>query len=153
MQESGSETLMSCIEPHLVELISAMGQIRRSLTGSESLSLANDLIYGTQVEKDIIQWKKSRNEYNPNAPVLGKKYWQLFKRRWAHRLVTRCGKKFARDRSKTLTYQNVKKMYEDVYKSLVQVGNATKTNEFSSEYDGPLKTNFHLIHPEIQSWN
>ena len=58
MQESGSETLMSCIEPHLVELISAMGQIRRSLTGSESLSLANDLIYGTQVEKDIIEWKK-----------------------------------------------------------------------------------------------
>ena len=55
MQESGSETLMSCIEPHLVELISVMGQIRRSLTGCESLSLANDLIYGTQVEKDIIK--------------------------------------------------------------------------------------------------
>ena len=149
MQESGSETLMSCIEPHLVELISAMGQIRRSLTGSESLSLANDLIYGTQVEKDIIQWKKNRNEYNPNAPVLGKKYWQLFKRRWAHRLVTRRGQKFALDRSKALTYRNVKKMYDDVYESLVLAGNATKSKEFTSEYIGSLKTNFHLTHPEM----
>ena len=117
------------------------------MTGSDSLSLANDLIYGTQVEKDIIEWKKSRNEYNPNAPVLGKKYWQLFKRRWAHRLVIRCGQKFALDRSKELTYRNV--IYEDLYKPLVQTGNATKTNEFTSEYDGPLKTNFHLTHPEM----
>ena len=75
MQESGSETLMASIEPHLVELICAMGQIRRSLTGSESLSLANDLIYGTEVEHDIIQWKKKRKEYDPDGPVLGKKYW------------------------------------------------------------------------------
>ena len=92
MQESGSETLMPCIEPHLVEFISTMGQIRRSLSGCESLSLANDLIYGPQAEKEIIEWEKRRNEYNPNAPVLGKKYWQLFKRRWTHRVVTRLDK-------------------------------------------------------------
>ena len=61
MTESGSETLMAPIEPHLVELICTMGQIRRSLTASESLSLANDLIYGTQVEEDVIKWKKRRN--------------------------------------------------------------------------------------------
>ena len=71
----------------------------------------------------------------------------MFKRRWAHRLVTRRGQKFTLDRSKELTYRNV--IYEDLYKPLVQTGNATKTNEFTSEYDGPLKTNFHLTHPEM----
>ena len=73
MQESGSETRMASIEPHLVEMICAMGQIRRSLTGSECLSLTNDLIVGTQIEKDVIRWKKNRKEYDPEGPVLGKK--------------------------------------------------------------------------------
>ena len=72
IQESGSETLMTPNEPHLVELICAMGQIYWSLTASDSLSLDNDLIYGTQVEKDVIKWKKRRNEYDPDSPVLGK---------------------------------------------------------------------------------
>ena len=48
-----------------------------------------------------------------------------------------------------MTYRNVRKMYGDVYESLVQAGNATKSNEFSSEYDGPLKTNYHLTHLEM----
>ena len=100
MQESGSKTMMAAIELYLVELICAMGQIRQFLTGSESLSLTNDLIFGTQIENDIIEWKKKRKEYDPDGPVLGKKYWQLFKRRWGHRLVTRCGQKFALDRSR-----------------------------------------------------
>ena len=39
-------------------------------------------------------------------------------------------------------------MYNDVYKSLVQSENAEKSNEFSSEYDSPFKTNFKLTHPE-----
>ena len=65
--------MMSSIDPHLVELICAMGQICRPLTASESLSVANDLISSTQLEKDIIQWKKKRNEYNPKSPVLNVK--------------------------------------------------------------------------------
>ena len=73
----------------------------------------------------------------------------MFKRRWAHRLVTRRGQKFALDKRKALTYRYVKKMYEDVYESLVQAENATKINEFTSDYDGPLKINFHLTHPEM----
>lgn len=62
MQESGSETLMAPIGLYLVKLICAMGQIRRFLTGSESLSLTNDLIFGTQIGNDIIEWKKRRKE-------------------------------------------------------------------------------------------
>ena len=109
LQGGGAETLMASVEPHLVELICAMGEIRRCLTASVAVALANDLIHGTETEKQIIQWKKKRNEYNNNSPVLDRKWWQLFKKRWAHRLVTKRGQKFALDRSCALTYSNVKK--------------------------------------------
>ena len=106
-QGGGTETLMYDIEPHLVELICAMARIRRCLTTTESIALANDLISGTDLERKIIEWKKKRFEYFPSSPVLGKKYWLLFKKRWAHKLVTKRGQKFAMDRSNSLTYSNV----------------------------------------------
>lgn len=52
-QGGGSETLMNEVEPHLVELICAMARIRRCLTTSESIALANDLIAGTRLEKKL----------------------------------------------------------------------------------------------------
>ena len=57
-QGGGSESLMRDVEPHLVDLIIAMARIRRCLTTSESMALANDLISGTKIEKSIIEWKK-----------------------------------------------------------------------------------------------
>ena len=108
LQGGGPISLMASVEPHLIELICAMAEIRRCLTISEALALGNDLIAGTQTEKNIIEWKKSRNEYNKDLPLLGRKWWRLFKNRWNHRLVTKRGQKFALDRSNTLTYSNVK---------------------------------------------
>ena len=40
-------------------------------------------------------------------------------------------------------------MYDDVYKSLVQAGVAKKSDDFSFDYNDPLKTIFHLTHPEM----
>ena len=148
LSDRGCATLMSGVEPQLVTLILAMAQARRCLRASECLSLANDLIKGTEVEKKIIERKKKRSErYDDNSPVLGKKYWQLFNKRWKHKLVTRRGQKFALERSNSLTYHNVKKMYDDVYNALVESGNAIQTQEHSSKFDGPLMTQFHLTHP------
>ena len=109
LQGGGPESLMAPVEPHLVELICAMAGMRRCLTTSEAIALGNDLIIGTETEKRIIEWKKNRNEFNDNSPVLGRKWWQLFKKGWSHRLVTKQGQKFALDRSSALTYGNVKK--------------------------------------------
>ena len=88
-------------------------------------------------------------EYDPSSPVLGKKYWVLFKKRWAHKLVTRRGQKFAMDRSNSLTYSNVKQMYDQVYSCMVDAGVAYVSDEFVSDYPGPLKTKYHLKHPEM----
>ena len=97
LQGGGPRHLMASVEPHLVELICSMAEIRRCLTISEALALGNELISGTQTEENIIEWKKSRNEYNKDLPLLGRKWWKLFKNRWAHWLVTKRGQKFALD--------------------------------------------------------
>ena len=148
-QGGGSETLMYEVEPHLVELICAMARIRRCLTTTESIALANDLISGTDLEKKIIEWKKKRMEYIPSSPVLGKKYWLLFKKRWSHKLVTKRGQKFAMDRSNSLTYANVKQMSVQVYNCMVEAGVASMLDDFSDEYPGTLRTKFHLKHPDM----
>ena len=149
LQGGGSESLMAPVEPHLVDLICAMASIRRCLSSSECIALANDLIAGTELESTIIQWKKRRTEYFEGSPVLGKKYWALFKKRWAHKLVTKRGQKFAMDRSNALTFANVKKMYDEVYKCMADAGVARLLNEPSSHYQGLLKTPYHLTHPEM----
>ena len=75
LSSRGSSTLMSEVDPHLVTLILAMAQARRCLSASECISLANNLIKGTEVEKKIIQRKKKRKEWeDDNSPVLGRKY-------------------------------------------------------------------------------
>ena len=104
LTQQGCETLMYQVEPQLVTLILAMAQARRCLQASECISLANDLIKGTEVEKTIIERKRKNMElFDDNTPVLGKKYWQLFNKRWKHKLVSRRGQKFAIDRSNSLT--------------------------------------------------
>ena len=149
LQSSGPETLMASVEPKLVKLICAMAEIRRCLTASEAIALANSLIEGSETEREIIEWKKARSEINDNSPVLGRKWWQLFKRRWAHRLVTKRGQKFSMDRSNSLTYSNVKKMYDDVYNCMVESGVAIMLDEPSHEFEGDLATKYHLTHPEM----
>ena len=47
----GRQSLMAPVEPKLVELVLAMAKIRRCLTVSETLGLANDLIKDTPLEK------------------------------------------------------------------------------------------------------
>ena len=62
LQGGGPVSLMVSVEPHLIVLICAIAEIRRCLTISEVLALGNDLICGTQTEKNIIEWKKLQNE-------------------------------------------------------------------------------------------
>ncbi len=138
------------VEPHLVTLILVMAQARRCMGASEYLALTNNLIRGTQVEKEIIKIKKKGTEWkHNNSLILGRKYWKLFTRRWKHQLVSRRGQKFAIEQNNSLSYHNVKKMNNEEYTALVELGNATKSEDASSDYSGHFKTHYHLTHPEI----
>ena len=121
----GPKTLMSTVEPKLVELIIQMSRIRRCLTGSQCLHLANDLIAGTDVEKEIIKFKEKVYKKKFETASLGLSYWRGFKKRWEHRLTCKRGQKFALDRSCAATFGNFAKMYDEVYESMVECGVAS----------------------------
>ena len=72
---------MSKVEPKLVELIIQMSRIRRCLTGSQCLHLANDLIAGTEVEKEVIKFKEKIHQKKLETASLGLNYWRGFKKR------------------------------------------------------------------------
>ena len=52
-QGGGSKILMYKIEKNLVEVICAMARIRRCLATAKWIDLANDLISGTELEKEL----------------------------------------------------------------------------------------------------
>ena len=56
----GVESPMATMEPQLVELIIRMSRIQRCLTPYQCLLLANDLVEGTKIEKEVIKYKEQR---------------------------------------------------------------------------------------------
>ena len=122
----GPYSPMKLVEPKLVDLIIQMSRIRRCLTVSQCLLLANDLIEGTDVEKAVVEYKKKIKASNSEKANLGTKYWKGFKKRWGHVLTFKRGQKFALDRSAALTFCNINKMYDEVYGALVECNVASK---------------------------
>ena len=59
VKSMGTPSPMANVEPALVGLILKIRAIRRCLTPSQCLHLANDLVAGTETEKQVIQLKKN----------------------------------------------------------------------------------------------
>ena len=148
LAEHGCGSLMTPAEPHLVTLIHAMVQIQRCLRASKCIGLDNDLIKGRPLENKIIEWKISRCNYNESAPVLGRKWWRLFRKRWHRKLISQRGQKFTLERKNSLTYSNTKKTDDETYAALVNAGNVATSNEPSFYYNGPFVIDYHLTHSQ-----
>jgi len=87
--------------------------------------LANDLIAGTDVEKEVIKFKEKIYKKKFETASLGMNYWRGSKKRWEHRLTCKRGQKFALDRSCAATFGNFAKMYDEVYDAMVECGVAS----------------------------
>ena len=68
---NGKKSPVSDIEPKLVALILCMTNIKRTLTMSQVLELANDLIKNTETQIRLIEWKKQRKVYHNDSSSLG----------------------------------------------------------------------------------
>ena len=121
----GPQSPMAEVEPILVDLIVKMSTIRRCLTPSQCLSLANDLVAGTDTEKKVIEFKRKLYKKEYESASLGMNYWEGFRKRWESVLTSKRGQKFALDRSSATTFHNIDKMYDEVYQALVDCGAAT----------------------------
>ena len=111
---------MAAMEHKLVELIIRMSRIWRCLTPSQCLLLANDLVEDTEIEKEVIKFKKKKYKQKFEKTSLGQYYWRDFKRGYAHLLTFQRGQKFALDCSAALTFSNMNKMYKEVYAAMTQ---------------------------------
>ena len=77
------------IENTFIDLLLVMAKLKRSLTVSESLRLANELIDGTLTQKKIIAWKKKYKIFHKNPDDYGKvgiSYWLNSMKRKCHLL-------------------------------------------------------------------
>ena len=101
-----------------------MARMRESLSPTESMSLINDVIKGTQAQIDLVDWKK-KHSYG-DSDVLGVGYWNKFKQRNGHLICSKRGQKYELDRDKWTTYANFRQMYSHNYLELVDAGLAMK---------------------------
>lgn len=60
LDANDTQSPMSRIEPKLIQLILCMSNIKRTLTVSKGLMLANDPIAGTKTQEYLIEWKKKK---------------------------------------------------------------------------------------------
>ena len=116
------------VEDKLVGLIIQMARIRHPLTPSGCLQLANDFISGTQTEKDVIDFKTKYcfNNSKDGERLLGRGYFKGFKKRNAHRIVSKRGQKYEMDRDNWTTYRNFSNMYDHVIEEMCDAGVAEK---------------------------
>ena len=111
---NGNISPLHSIEQNIVDLLLCMSKVKRALTASESLRLINELIDGTNVQKDLISWKIKKKIYTKNESDLGKvglSYWRSFLKRQGHQVRSKVAKKYAIDRSNWTSYLNFKDMY------------------------------------------
>ena len=97
------------IEKKIIDLVLCMSKIKRSLTVSETLNLINELIDGTEIQVELIQWKLDHKiYYSENSPLgtVGRKWWINFVKRNGHLIKSKSGKKYAFDRANFSTYLN-----------------------------------------------
>ena len=91
---------------------------------SEGLHLINSLIQGTEIQEQLIEWKKLNSFVNGDESdgLVGKGYWTAFRKRWDHEISGKTGKKFELDRSNWTTYKNFCAMYDLIIDEMVDAG-------------------------------
>ena len=167
----GKESPMTEVEELLVEIALQKDSMNQPITASEGLMLANSLIEGTELEDRVKAYYRERKFFDNEDKYCAKKdgeeqksilrqgYWCGFMRRHGHRIVTKKGRKFTKDRSAWCHYSNFVKMYNLVYKAMESAGVAIRLDKpkwmnekgevVSDQFKAiGLECTHKLIHPE-----
>ena len=134
----GAATPLLFIEQEIVDLLLCMSKLKRSLTASESLRLINDLIDGTHIQRELIEWKRKKKMYHKSQDDEGKvglSYWNGFLRRNSHQISSKIGRKYSVDRSNWTTYLNFRDMYLHIRSVLLE------DSKIASKLDVPVWVN------------
>ena len=110
-------------EKYIAETIIQMSKIKRPLSVSACIQLANSMISGTTHQKKLMEFKKKRKFDETNG--LGSSWFKGFCKR-NPAVITRKAVKFAINRSEWCNKENFEIMYDSIYKELFDAGLATK---------------------------
>ena len=81
---------MESAEPLIVAYCLKCSRIGQPLTHEQVRTLAASLVEGTEVEKQVISWKKKYSHFYDGQPLLGKGWYNSFMLR--HKDILRKGK-------------------------------------------------------------
>ena len=128
-----------------------MSKLKRSLTVSEALLLINELISGTTIQQQLIEWKRYHKIYQKNPDDMGKvgkMWWYSFLKQNSLLIKSKSGKKYALDRSNFTTYLNFKDMYDHIEDILVH------DSKVATWYDTPkyMNRNGNIVNEESESY-
>lgn len=117
------------MEPVLCDYCIRLCKIGKALDKKQVMLLANSLITRSGWENQVIDWKKSQGMYDPDKPLLGKKWYHAFLKRYKHKI--RRGRCKIQDvnRKSWCTYDHFEAMYMDVYETMVKAGVAGRLDE------------------------
>ena len=103
----------------LVEMCVQMGKIRQPLTRDEAIAIMNDMISETEMLESLTEFQKVCTSNSQNYGLIGRNWWQGFKKRHASRLVSKKGEKFASNRADWTKLSNIKQMCEYIYEEMI----------------------------------
>jgi len=113
------------VEVLLTSMIYTAYSVMCPLSVSKCKELMNSMLEGTEHEAALIKWKKARNMYNPNAPLVGSKWWKGYCARNPH-VCSQTGRKFAKNRAEAVLFDYFVKMYIQFDNAVIQSGNGKR---------------------------
>jgi hypothetical protein len=127
----GHRTPMAEVEPYLVDLIKKLAGMRTPISTSQGLELANLLIEGKSIQKEVLKLKtKNDHAYKLHGSVkLVYSYWQNFLKRNSHLIRAQKTVNFDCKRADWCNYLNMEEMYQEIYRNLCSAGIACEHPE------------------------
>jgi hypothetical protein len=118
----GCVSPMVALEAHFLDLILELASMGQPVTPTDALALINSMIATSNLSDEIIAWKRKRLPGafdDERSGVLGKKYWQNFKKRHSE-LKQKKALRFDPNREDWCHVENFQTMYDHVYSAMVK---------------------------------
>jgi hypothetical protein len=119
-EHRGTKSPILCLDPVVVDLCVQLAAMRQPLRATHLISLVNSLLSGTDAAKLLEEFKLKHCQFSsiPKDSV-GSAWYRAFMKR-NPQLVTKKCILFDNKRAEWATYDNIEKMYKEVYKLLVE---------------------------------
>jgi len=124
----GKVSPLVAIEGYFLEIILELANMHQPVTAAGALNLINSLISTSDLQEELIAWKRKHGIKGDNEGKLGAHYWVNFKKRHPE-INSKRAVRFDSKRDDWCTVENFEKMYKGVYKAMVDANVAIEVEE------------------------